>query len=200
MTVHSYSERAWHQWLLLEQSLLQGYSSFEILENCVVEKAAVLNCSKTIFSYVKGFFADISENSNCVNTSQVKHKQIHIHPFPLKPTYSKILRLYHPNYYVLYWSLGYSLEQLQRCSWLPERRQQIFICCSPYLTLDQQVVFSVARITGVANLPQGCGLTQKSISFHLPGLLDWELNPGRGGTNWCSTTELSTHPYIYHPK
>ena len=27
------------------------------------------------------------------------------------------------------------------------------ICCSLYLTLDQQVVFSVARITGVANLP-----------------------------------------------
>ena len=25
--------------------------------------------------------------------------------------------------------------------------------CSLYLTLDQQVVFSVARITGVANLP-----------------------------------------------
>ena len=27
------------------------------------------------------------------------------------------------------------------------------MCCSLYLTLDQQVVFSVARITGVANLP-----------------------------------------------
>ena len=27
------------------------------------------------------------------------------------------------------------------------------MCCSLYLTLDQQVVFSVARIAGVANLP-----------------------------------------------
>ena len=26
------------------------------------------------------------------------------------------------------------------------------MCCSLYLTLDQQVVFSVARITGVAHL------------------------------------------------
>ena len=44
------------------------------------------------------------------------------------------------------------------------------MCCHVYLTLDQQVVFSVARITGVANL-----------LLSLTGLLDQELNPGPGG-------------------
>ena len=44
-------------------------------------------------------------------------------------------------------------NKLQRYSWLSERWQQISMCCSLYLTLDQQVVFSAARITGVANLP-----------------------------------------------
>ena len=51
-------------------------------------------------------------------------------------------------------------SKLQRwCSWLSERWQHISsqdlgdMYCSLCLTLDQQVVFSVARITGVANLP-----------------------------------------------
>ena len=57
-------------------------------------------------------------------------------------------------------------------------------------------VFSVARITGVATSPWGCGLAQKkSISFYLPGLLDRELNQGPGGTklmlyHWAIHTSL----------
>ena len=46
------------------------------------------------------------------------------------------------------------------------------MCCSLYLTLYQQVVFSVTRITGVGFV--------KGFSFHLPALLDWKLNLGPG--------------------
>ena len=48
------------------------------------------------------------------------------------------------------------------------------MCCSLYLTLDQQVVFSVARITGVANLP----LRMWSISKKHQLLLTWAPGPG----------------------
>ena len=54
----------------------------------------------------------------------------------------------------------YPPAELQRwCSWLSDQWQHTSsqglrdMCCSLYLTLDQQIVFSVARITGVANLP-----------------------------------------------
>ena len=53
--------------------------------------------------------------------------------------------------YIDCWDIPSS--ELQWCSWLSERWQHKSMRCSLYLTLDQQVVFSVARITGVANLP-----------------------------------------------
>ena len=53
---------------------------------------------------------------------------------------------------------------------------------SLYLTLDQLVVFSVARITGVVNLPLKMWSSSKNISFYLPGVLGQELNPGTEGT------------------
>ena len=52
---------------------------------------------------------------------------------------------------MLYWSLGYSLERAPKVlTALRAMTAHIWLRC---LTLDQQVVFSVARITGVANLP-----------------------------------------------
>ena len=81
------------------------------------------------------------------------------------------------------------------------------MCCCLYLTFDQQAVFSVARITGVANLPPRMwSIAQKSISFYLPGLLDWELNLGPGGTklmpcHWaihplCPLPFINEHPLL----
>ena len=73
--------------------------------------------------------------------------------------------------------------------------------CSLYLTLDQQVVFSVARITGVANLPlRMWSSSKKSISSYLPWLLDRELNPGPGGTklmlyHWAIHTSYYINTY-----
>ena len=46
--------------------------------------------------------------------------------------------------------------------------------CSIYLTLDQQVVFSVARITGVANLPPRMWYSSKKHQLILT------LAPGPG--------------------
>ena len=76
-------------------------------------------------------------------------------------------------------------SELQRwCSWLAEQWQHISRqdlgdrCCGLYLTLDQQVVFSVARITVFANLPLRMWSSSKSTSFYLLGFPDWELNPG----------------------
>ena len=48
------------------------------------------------------------------------------------------------------------------------------MCCSLYLTLDQQVVFSIARITGVANLPLRMWSSSKKHQL----LLTWA--PGLG--------------------
>ena len=67
--------------------------------------------------------------------------------------------------------------------------------CAVVLTLDQKVVFSVVRITGVANLPQGCGSSSKraSASTYL-GSLTGSWTRVQGAWSWCSSTELSTHP------
>ena len=72
-----------------------------------------------------------------------------------------------------------------------EQWQDISMCCSLYLNLDQQVVFSVARITGFANLPPpGCGLTKKaSASTYLDSRIAiWAWV--QEAQSWCSTTEL----------
>ena len=67
--------------------------------------------------------------------------------------------------------LGYSLEQVLNVL-------MALRAIGLYLTLDQQVVFSGARITGVANLPPGMWSRSKSNSCYLSELLDQELNPG----------------------
>ena len=69
------------------------------------------------------------------------------------------------------------LSELQRCSWLSELWQHISgldMCCSLYLTLDQQVVFSVAWITGVANLPLRMWSSSKKHQL----LFTWAPGPG----------------------
>ena len=87
------------------------------------------------------------------------HITISIHSFSCCFKFMWITFQSHPSYsslpsYIDRWDIPSS--ELRRCSWLSERWQHISgldMCCSLYLTLDQQVVFSVARITGVANLP-----------------------------------------------
>ena len=68
------------------------------------------------------------------------------------------------------------------------------MCCSLYLTLDQQVVFSVARIKGVANLP----LRMWSSSEKHQLLLTWapglEVEPRSRGHK-AHTLPLS-YPHI----
>ena len=62
------------------------------------------------------------------------------------------------------------------------------MCCGLYLNLDQQVVFLVARVTEVANLPLRMWSSSKSISFYLPELPDQVLNPD----------PKVTKPKLYH--
>ena len=86
------------------------------------------------------------------------------------------------------------LSELQRCSWLSERWQQISMCCSLYLTLDQQVVFSVARITEVANLPLRMWSSSKASTSIYLGSWTGSWTQVQGAQSWCYTTELSTYP------
>ena len=64
------------------------------------------------------------------------------------------------------------LSELQRWSWLSEQWQQKSMYFCLYLTLDQQVVSSVERITEVANLlPKDMVLPKKaSVSTYLGSL------------------------------
>ena len=64
----------------------------------------------------------------------------------------------------------------------------------PYFTLDLQVVFSVARITGVANSPQGCGLAQKASASTYLGFWTRSWTWVQGARSWYSTTELAAPP------
>ena len=63
--------------------------------------------------------------------------------------------------------------------------------CSLYLTLDQQVVFSVARITGVANLPPRMWSSSKKHQL----LLTWA--PGTGGEPGSRGHEADALPLSY---
>ena len=65
------------------------------------------------------------------------------------------------------------------------------MCCSLYLTLDQQVVFSVAGITGVANLLPKDAV--KLSKHQLP--LTW--TPGPGVEPGCQSYEADALPLSY---
>ena len=65
------------------------------------------------------------------------------------------------------------------------------MCCSLYLTLDQQVVFSVARITGVANLPPRMWSSSKKHQL----LLNW--GPGMGVEPGSRGHEADALPLSY---
>ena len=81
-------------------------------------------------------------------------------------------------------SLGYSLEQSPKV--LMTR-----IAIDLYLTLDQQVVFSVARITGVANLPLRMWSSSKKHQL----LLTWA--PGLGAEPGSRGQEAHALPLSY---
>ena len=66
--------------------------------------------------------------------------------------------------------------------------------CSPYLTLDQTVVFSVARITGVGNLPLRVWSSSKKHQL----LLTWAPGPGvePGSRGHKADTLPLSYPHI----
>ena len=86
--------------------------------------------------------------------------------------------------YIDRWDIPSS--ELQRCSWLSERWQQISsldMCCSslPH-PWPAGCILSCKNYRSCQPPPKDVVLTQKSISPYLPGLLDRELNQGPGGT------------------
>ena len=95
---------------------------------------------------------------------------------------------------MLYWSLGYSLERAPKVLMVLRAMTAHIWLRYVLLTLDQQVVFSVARITGVANLPLRMWSSSKASAFTYLGSWTGSWTRVQGAWSWCSTTELSTHP------
>ena len=67
------------------------------------------------------------------------------------------------------------------------------MCCGLYLTLDQQIMFSVARITGFANLPLKDVVWLKKES----ALLTWTSGPGvePGSQSYKANTLPLSYPH-----